>query len=237
MPGVDQMTTQAMFAALPIDSIGPKRQRNRSGYQYLLLARFGLINLIGMALVAAAYFQGWIGVIDAADPTHQCMAIAAVFVFGLIVSAMLVWRTSGELNQAYAPIPAPKSRAGQYLALVRGRGGDGRAILAAALRSKLTMRIAIVRHIAGTLVILGLIGTVIGFIMALSGVQPEVATDVKTVAPMVSTLIQGMSVALYTTLVGGLLNIWLMVNHHVLASGTMHLVTAIVERGETDVRA
>jgi biopolymer transport protein ExbB/TolQ len=148
-----------------------------------------------------------------------------------------VWRTSGELNQAYAATPAPTSRAGQYLALVRGRAGDARAILAAALRAKLTTRIAVVRHVAGTLVILGLIGTVIGFIMALSGIKPEVASDVRTVAPMISTLIQGMSVALYTTLVGGLLNIWLMVNHHVLASGTMHLVTAIVERGETDVRA
>ena len=53
---------------------------------------------------------------------------------------------------------------------------------------------------------------------------------------MISKLILGMSVALYTTLVGAVLNIWLMVCYHVLASGTLRLVTAIVERGELDAR-
>jgi hypothetical protein len=53
---------------------------------------------------------------------------------------------------------------------------------------------------------------------------------------MVTNLITGMSVALYTTLVGAVLNIWLMVNYHVLTAGTMNLVTAIIERGEADVR-
>ena len=53
---------------------------------------------------------------------------------------------------------------------------------------------------ANTLVILGLIGTVIGFIIALSGVDGSVSSNPEEVSKMVSTLIQGMSVALYTTL-------------------------------------
>ncbi len=205
-------------------------------YDYLLLSRYALVNLMGVALTAVAYFQGWIDIIRAADPTYQCAAIAAVFLAGLGICTMRIWRVTRELNEASAPVPAPHSRAAQYLALIRGRGGDGRSMLAATLRAKLMARTAVVRHIAGTLVLLGLIGTVIGFIMALSGVKPEVASDAKSIAPMVTALIQGMSVALYTTLVGGVLNIWLMVNYHMLASGTMHLVTAIVERGEADVR-
>ena len=55
---------------------------------------------------------------------------------------------------------------------------------------------------AAALVVLGLVGTVIGFIIALSGVTAEDAGDVSTVRPMISTLISGMSVALYTTLGG-----------------------------------
>jgi biopolymer transport protein ExbB/TolQ len=98
-------------------------------------------------------------------------------------------------------------------------------------------RTAIVRHIAGTLVILGLIGTVVGFIISLSGVNPEGVADAKSISPMISKLILGMSVALYTTLVGAILNVWLMVCYHVLVSGTMRLVTAIVERGELEGHA
>ena len=46
---------------------------------------------------------------------------------------------------------------------------------------------------------------------------------------MISTLISGMSTALYTTLVGSILNIWLMINHQLLAGGTVKLITAIQE--------
>jgi hypothetical protein len=226
-------TKVANDAALPGDA---RQSDRRSHFQYLLLARFALVNLVGLALTIAAYFQGWIAIIDAADPTHQCALIAAVFVAGLGVCAARVWRLSRELNDAAAPVPAPRSRAGQYLALIRERGSDSRAMLAGVLRAKLMARTSAVRNIAGTLVVLGLIGTVIGFIMSLSGVKPEVASDAKAIAPMVTTLITGMSVALYTTLVGALLNIWLMVNYHVLSAGTMNLFTAIIERGEADVR-
>ncbi|NIR91696.1 MAG: MotA/TolQ/ExbB proton channel family protein [Gammaproteobacteria bacterium] len=48
-----------------------------------------------------------------------------------------------------------------------------------------------VRHIANNLVLIGLIGTVLGFIIALSPVAPEAAADVNAVTPMVSTLIAG----------------------------------------------
>jgi adenosylcobinamide amidohydrolase len=45
-----------------------------------------------------------------------------------------------------------------------------------------------------------------------------------------------MSVALYTTLVGAVLNIWLMVNYRLLEGGTVTLLTTIVELGERHVR-
>jgi biopolymer transport protein ExbB/TolQ len=117
-----------------------------------------------------------------------------------------------------------------------GGDADSRANLVGALRMKIAHRTAIVRHIANSLVLLGLIGTVVGFIIALGGVDPQHASDVKAIAPMVSTLIQGMSTALYTTLVGSILNIWLMANHQILAGGTVKLITALVELAEVHAR-
>ena len=67
--------------------------------------------------------------------------------------------------------------------------------------------------------------------------MPQTASDVDAIAPMVTTLIVGMSVALYTTLVGSVLNIWLMVNYRLLESGTVTWSPAIVEPGEHHVRS
>lgn len=208
-------------------------------FRYLLLLRFALVNLVAAALVAAAYFQGWVGAIFRADPTGLCYLITGVFLVGLALCAWRVVQTSRELNEAkefdfFAPQP---SRALAYIAAVHGRAPESRFISVQSLRSRLAHRIAPVRHIASSLVVLGLVGTVIGFIIALSGVRPEVASDIGAVAPMVSTLIQGMSVALYTTLLGAILNVWLMVNYRILATGTATLANTIVELGEAHARA
>lgn len=206
-------------------------------YRYLLTLRFALINLIGFALLGAAYVQGLIEMVLAADQTYLSVLIFLVFLGGTAVCARKIWQTSRELNYVRAFDPLSASRAAEYLARLRGRSGDSRGILASSLRLKLTQRIAVVRQVAGSLVILGLIGTVIGFIIALSGIQPDQASDVKAITPMISTLIAGMSTALYTTLVGSVLNIWLMTNYYVLAGGTVKLITALFEFGEEHARA
>ena len=73
------------------------------------------------------------------------------------------------------------------------------------VRLKVSNRIAFVNYKANSLVFLGLVGTVIGFIVALSGVDPGTISIAKAVGPLVAYLIQGMSIALYTTLVGAVL--------------------------------
>ncbi len=99
------------------------------------------------------------------------------------------------------------------------------------------VRIAVVRNIANSLVLLGLIGTVLGFIIALSGVDPQAAGDVTAISSMVSRLLSGMSVALYTTLVGAVLNVWLTVNYQLLSAGAVALVTTLIGLGESHARA
>lgn len=205
--------------------------------RYLLLLRFAVINLIAMALLGAAWIKGWVDLILAGDSTRQVLLIAGVFAYGLVRCGGKVLITSIELNQISNPHSAGSSRVRKYLEGVNPHDAQSRALSASALKMKLMSRIASIRHIANSLVFLGLLGTVIGFIMALSGVDAQAAGDVDAIGPMVTTLIGGMSVALYTTLVGAVLNIWLMINYRLLESGTVTLLTAIVDLGERHARA
>ncbi|WP_282609447.1 MotA/TolQ/ExbB proton channel family protein [Pelagibius sp. Alg239-R121] len=205
--------------------------------RHLLVLRFALVNIIAAGLLGAAYHQGLVERAFAADKTYLSVAICFVFLAGLIVCARRVWETSRDLEQVDHFDPLRDSHATLYIASLRGRAGDSRSLLASSLRMKLTHRIAVVRNVANSLVLLGLIGTVVGFIIALSGVDPEQASDVSAITPMVSTLIEGMSTALYTTLVGAILNVWLMINYQLLAAGTVRLITALVEFGESHGRA
>lgn len=205
--------------------------------RYLLLLRFVVINLIATALLCAAWIKGWVDLILAGDSTHQVLLIAAVFAYGLVHCGGKILLTSIEINQISNPQSAGSSRVQKHLESINRNDAHSRAISASALKMKLMSRIASIRHIGNSLVFLGLLGTVIGFIMALSGVDAQAAGDVDAIGPMVTKLIGGMSVALYTTLVGAVLNIWLMVNYRLLESGTITLLTAIVDLGERHARA
>jgi len=201
--------------------------------RYLLLMRFTVFNLVAMALFGAAWFKGWVDLVLQGDATQLVLIIALVFAYGLVSCAHKVLSVSKEINHTQNPAHYPRSQIECYLESIRGRDGHARANCASALKLKLASRIAPIRHLANSLVFLGLIGTVIGFIIALSGVDAESASDVSAIGPMVTTLISGMSVALYTTLVGAVLNVWLMINYRLLEGGAITLATRIIEMGES----
>lgn len=204
-----------------VQSIRPVPDDQRRHFSLLL--RLTLFNLLAVALLVAAWWEGLVALVIEADQTRLTVLIAVVFVVGFVISIRRAVEIGQDIDRLQAlnfelsdtheqPVNTPTS--------------------IGALRLRLTHRIASVRHIANALVLLGLIGTVLGFIIALSGVNPDTASDVNSIAPMVSTLIQGMSTALYTTLVGSVLNVWLTVNYQMLASGTVELMSLWLERAE-----
>ena len=199
---------------------------------YLLLLRFSILNIAALAILAFVWMQGWVAHMVEQDVTGITLIIVGVFVFGWLICTYKILRCTRELNAILDPVGFGPSRAQWYLDLIDSLRGDSRATIAECLRSRLYSRISVIRTIANNLIILGLIGTVIGFIISLSGVEAERVADIASVAPMVSTLIQGMSVALYTTLVGAVLHVWLTLCYQVLATGTVNLVNAIIERSE-----
>ena len=201
-------------------------------YRYLFIVRFGLVNVVAAAMLAAAYLQGWLDAVINSYLRELSAGIFMVFLYGLFRCGAKVWRHGVELNDLKTGTPEPESRAGRYLSRAGKADAESRSIQVTVLRLKLTDGIVVVRNIANSLVMLGLIGTVIGFIIALSGVDPQAATRVENVAAMVSILIDGMSVALNTTLVGSVLYVWLIVNYGILVSGTVDLIAEIIEQGE-----
>jgi len=203
------------------------------GLKYLLLLRFGLINIVAFALLGAAWAQGLVAKVINSDVTNMVILISVVFIVGLVLSGYRVWKVSNQLNAAYDFNPKKQSRASSFLQKSKGKDAGTRANLAQALRLKLFSRIIHIRYIASSLTILGLIGTVLGFIIALSGVDPDVASNPSAISPMVTQLIEGMSVALYTTLVGSILSVWLGLIYQMLATGTSNLVSKIIELAES----
>ena len=201
-------------------------------YRHMLALQFTLLNIIALALLVIGWSQGLVDRALTADSTHFVVVIAVVFLVSLLLSAWRVLEVSRELERAVHYDAARPSIARSFLQRAAGKDGQSRQILGQALRLELSQKITLVRHLGNSLVFLGLIGTVIGFIMALSGVDPTKVADAENIAPMVSALISGMSTALVTTLVGGVLNIWIMANYQMLATGTARLINAVVELGE-----
>ena len=202
------------------------------GLKYLLLLRFGLVNLVAFALLGAAWAQGLVAKVINADVTNMVILICVVFLIGLILAGYRLWKVSKQLNAAYNFNPDERSRASDFLKKTKGKNATSRANIAQALRLKLFSRIVHIRYISNSLTVLGLIGTVLGFIIALSGVDTDVASNPSAISPMVAQLIEGMSVALYTTLVGSILSVWLGLIYQMLATGTSNLVSQIIELSE-----
>jgi len=190
--------------------------------QWLLWSRFAAINLFGLAGLVLAWINGWIGAVIEGDSSYISIIIFLLFLVGLAVTAWRIEKITSELDCLER---GEGGRLDHYRrALV---SGDSRATRSLELR--LFGRITFIRQIGNTLVMLGLVGTVVGFVIALQGVDAESAKDVNSIGGMVGNLISGMGVALYTTLVGSVLNLWLSANYQLLVTGTVNLAAALMD--------
>jgi hypothetical protein len=76
--------------------------------------------------------------------------------------------------------------------------------------------LAFVRLIAYLLVPMGLVGTVVGFIIGLLSVDTSAAGDPAAVGRILDAVLHGMAIALYNTLVASVGHIWMRVNLYLL---------------------
>lgn len=182
-------------------------------YRGLLAARFALLNLAITGGLVSAWLKGYIQMAIAADTSYISHAIAVGVVAGVLVAGLRAWQIGSALDN-----------------LVTGVGWDT-PLPHKGHVARLKDRIAPLRWWAGTAAFAGLIGTVVGFLVALSGVNENSIADVNAVGGVVAHLIEGMHIALYTTLVGALGGLWLEANVRLLEGGVARLERAI-EWGE-----
>ena len=91
------------------------------GLKYLLLLRFGLVNLVAFALLGAAWAQGLVAKVINADVTNMVVLICAIFLIGLILAGYRLWKVSKQLNAAYNYNPEERSRAADFLKKLKAK--------------------------------------------------------------------------------------------------------------------
>ena len=110
--------------------------------------------------------------------------------------------------------------------------------MASTLQSKFYLRIRFISYIANLLILLGLIGTVIGFIIAVGGLGESLAggQNLARVQTVLGQIVNGMGVALFTTLLGSIFGgIWLQLHYEMLSSSVERIVINIIEKAESEI--
>ena len=186
--------------------------------------RWVAVNVFCLALTTSAFLMGWLQLIFAKDITYISYGIAAVFVIALVISGLKAWTISKMFKDS-------EGLADYYKRKLKQKGSNEgiRGDLREAIKNKMMAYIASVSYTGNSLVVTGLIGTVIGLIMAFNDVSPELALDISTLGPMVATLLSGLSVAFVTTLFGAICSLWLKTNHFIMAQAMSYLYAKILE--------
>jgi hypothetical protein len=178
---------------------------------HITTAKLIVVNVIAMMLLYFFWMNSWVHYAVASDPTMIIFVIIACLGWGLALCIRRSWQIDRELANIHD--------ADQRL----------RPYTETSLQMRFANRLAFIQHLAGTVVILGLVGTVVGFIIALFGISPETLASMDTMVRAITQILSGMSVAFYTTLVGMLAALWLDFNLIVLNQSLSKLYFKLVE--------
>lgn len=158
----------------------------------LLLYRLGVVNLCMLAVWVFATIMGWTPLLYLGDASGITYIITLLFLVVLASTFRQAAKISKDKNAV---------KAGTATSL------DGR---------KRLLKISHIGKAADMMSLLGIIGTIVGFIMAFNGVDPASLASAEGVGTNVAHLMGGMGVALYTTLLGAIFGGWTEINHHIL---------------------
>ena len=190
---------------------------------WLLWSRFAFLNLFGGVGLILLYINGWIQQIVTGDPSKITVIIFGLFLVGLVLTGIRINKLTKELNDIHA---GRSSRLRQYWELFEKRG---EAVASQVTQIRLYSKIQWIKRIASSLVALGLIGTVYGAITFLLGIDVAALGNVDKIGSAFAVVLEGMGIALYTTLVGAVLNLWLTFNFGIVENGTSDLVAALMD--------
>jgi len=193
---------------------------------WLLWSRFAILNLFGLVGLLLMQVNGWIAKILDGDPSKITVIIFSLFVVGLVLTGIRISKLTRELNE----VRSGRSKyLRQYWELFERRG---QAVASQVTQIRLFSKILWIKRIASSLVALGLIGTVFGAISFLLGIDVAALGDVEKIGSAFAVVLKGMGIALYTTLVGAVLNLWLSFNFGIVENGTSDLIAALMDHDQ-----
>ncbi len=186
-----------------------------------ILTKWSITNLFWVALIAACWNQGWLSYIFTKDVTFISHGIAVGGIVVLILSFWKAFAISAQLkNHAIVRV--------SYLDRIEKFGECARADIREALKTNLMSQISFIEYVATSALAVGVLGTVVGLVMGFSTLDPSHVANIENAGPAVAQLLKGMSVAFHTTLVGGIINLWLRTNHYLLMQGQANLFSRIM---------
>lgn len=168
----------------------------------LLIYRFVILNALAFAGMGVLHRYGVILPLFEQDTSYISHGIVVVFLLGWFWTFKEIITVSKAVNadKASGPEPALESH-----------------------RDKDVGKTEWLAKIPEWLVTLGLIGTVLGFYQALSAMDIGAIGNVKAAQSSISTFMQGMRVAIITTIVGAVTGLWTEINIRILKTALSSL--------------
>jgi len=177
-------------------------------FKYKTLAKLLAFNIVPVVGLFYAWVFGLVQTSYNADSTYIVYLITALFI---VAMAMLVYRAKqvdDELHDSTWWV----GQSSEFVQLT------------------LDNRVNPIVYLGYSLVVFGLIGTVVGFIFGLHGIDASSMADLPTMLNSLGTILQGVGIAFYTTLIGSIGDIWLGFNLLILMSSMNQLHLRALQR-------
>ncbi|PWC45818.1 MotA/TolQ/ExbB proton channel family protein [Azospirillum sp. TSO22-1] len=187
--------------------------------ELLLKTKFVAFNLFGFAIGAMIFANGWLDRLLEGEIALASGILFGVFAIGLFLTAYRVWKVGEELDR-----------------LKRGDGRVASIESERALEIRLFTRLSHIQHIANSLGLLGLVGTAWGFSLFAANITPDQVGNASAAGALVSMIARGIGVAIYATMLGGILCLWTTCNLQMLRSATASLCAAIMDQARVVAR-
>lgn len=184
-----------------------------------LLAKMAISHLCLAAAVAVMWQAGWLDPIIAGDTLHLVKLACIIFLVGIVVAWRKAMWFSRELDGGAA------TKAAQFRAKADLLSPD---VAYETLREQLDARMAAVPAVASTLYEASIWGSIVGAIIALLAMNPELIGDVAKVPPMAAEAMQGVGIALMKSAVGIPLQRYLRWQAFLLYQARTHVLSAAV---------
>jgi hypothetical protein len=210
-------------------------------YRYLLLLR--MLILLGVISFGTflAFQYGFIDLLVSADRSYLSSVILTMYLTLTIHWVWVGWLLSCELNYAAmldgdsTPSATASLTSGLIERLESSLGGARRERLLSLYYDQLMNRHAFGHFATDVLLRLGLLGTIIGFILMLLPVADIKDFDGAVMQRLLASMSGGMAVALYTTLAGLVTSTLLRFQYHVLDSAAVDLANGVSTHVETNL--